>query len=195
MKLSQVAVLSFTSLFSSSINAFIAPFNKLHHWASFVSETSLNMGMFSELFRNVETEGPDKSIPPPEKISEGQVRSLFSLWNDALATGDSSIVAKLYDEDSPLLLPMFSNEPLTDNESIKEYFDDFLKLEPQGIVIDGKIKIGQSWAKDAGIYQFTMGATGEKVRAWYSFIYVFEDCHWKILHHHSLVIHEASKEK
>jgi hypothetical protein len=197
MKFRQVALLALTALTSSSVNAFIAHAKKLHHSASFVSETSLNMGMFSELFQNKESEGPDKFIPPPEEISEGQVRGLFYLWNDALATGDSSIVAKLYAEDSPLLFfywPTVSDEPRTDYESIKDYFDNFLELEPQAHIIDGKVKIGQSWAKDSGIYEFT-GAMREKVRAWYSFIYIFENGQWRILQHHSLAMPEASKEK
>jgi hypothetical protein len=35
----------------------------------------------------------------------------------------------------------------------------------------------------------------EKVRAWYSFIYIFENGQWRILQHHSLAMPEASKEK
>ena len=38
---------------------------------------------------------------------------------------------------------------------------------------------------DDGIYEFTMGATGDKVKARYSFIYTYEDGEWKIAHHHS----------
>jgi len=46
----------------------------------------------------------------PQTISEGQVRSLFYLWNDALATGDSRIVAKRYSSDA-MLLPTVSDVP------------------------------------------------------------------------------------
>ena len=35
--------------------------------------------------------------------------------------------------------------------------------------------IGTNWAQDAGIYEFTMGATGAKVKGRYTFVYVFED--------------------
>jgi hypothetical protein len=66
-------------------------------------------------------------------------------------------------------------------------------LKPQGVIIDGKIKIGNNWAKDAGIYEFTMGATGEKVKARYSFIYTYENGQWKILHHHSSAMPEGGK--
>lgn len=73
----------------------------------------------------------------PEKPSEGQIRSLFYLWNDALATGDSRIVAKRYASNT-MLLPTVSDTPRCDFDSIKDYFDDFLALKPQGIILDGK---------------------------------------------------------
>jgi uncharacterized protein (TIGR02246 family) len=123
-------------------------------------------------------------VAPAKEVNESQVRALFYLWNDALATLDSRIVAKRYSKD-PILLPTVSDTPRTDYASIKDYFDNFLKLKPQGVITEGKIKIGHNWANDAGIYEFTLGATGEKVKARYSFVYVYEDGQWKIAHHHS----------
>ena len=127
------------------------------------------------------------------QITTAEVRSLFSLWNDALATGDSTIVAKRYSAD-PILLPTVSDTPRADYDSIKSYFDNFLTLKPQGVILEGKVKIGSNWAQDAGIYEFTMGLTGTKVRARYSFVYVYENGEWKISHHHSSTMPEASKE-
>jgi uncharacterized protein (TIGR02246 family) len=167
------------------VNAFVAPSVRSNRVALVETSTSLNLfGMFE---KSIE-------VPPPQPISEGQVRALFYLWNDALATLDSRLVAKRYSSD-PILLPTVSDEPRTDFESIKDYFDNFLKLKPQGIILDGKIKIGHNWAKDAGIYEFTMGATGAKVKARYSFIYVYEDGQWKIAHHHSSQMPEGQKGK
>merc|ERR1719343_844337 len=123
------------------------------------------------------------------KINEEEVRALFSLWNNALATGDSRIVASRYAE-SPVLLPTVSDKPRTDFETVKDYFDAFLLKAPQGKILEGYIKIGENWASDTGIYEFTMGATGDVVKARYSFVYVYEGDEWKISHHHSSVMPE-----
>merc|ERR1711966_132476 len=124
-----------------------------------------------------------------DDISEKEVRALFELWNDALATGDSRIVASRYTK-SPVLLPTVSDVPRTDFASVKDYFDSFLLKKPQGEILDGHINIGDGWASDVGIYEFTMGATGDKVKGRYSYNYVKEDGIWKIQHHHSSVMPE-----
>lgn len=192
MKFSTVATLALSVV---GANAF-APMYKPA--AKALSTTSLN-GIFylDDVF--VPTESPEvlpagaiPAMSPPAVVSEGQIRALFYLWNDALATGDSRIVAKRYSMD-PLLLPTVSDTPRSDFDSIKDYFDNFLKLQPQGIILDGYITIGNGWARDAGIYEFTMGADGSKVKARYSFVYVYEMGQWKISHHHSSVMPEASK--
>jgi hypothetical protein len=40
---------------------------------------------------------------------------------------------------------------------------NFLKNKPQGVITEGVTVSGDGWCKDAGIYEFTMGATGDKV--------------------------------
>eukprot|EP00804_Cyclotella_cryptica_P012443 CCRYP_010877-RC/>CCRYP_010877-RC protein AED:0.07 eAED:0.07 QI:147/1/1/1/0.66/0.5/4/411/549 len=123
------------------------------------------------------------------RITEKEVRALFEVWNSALATGDSRIVASRYTK-NPVLLPTVSDEPRTDFDSVKNYFDSFLLKKPQGKIIDGKINIGDTWASDTGIYEFTLGATGDKVKARYTYNYIKEDGIWKIQHHHSSVMPE-----
>jgi len=85
-------------------------------------------------------------------ITEKEVRALFELWNSALATGDSRIVASRYTE-SPVLLATVSDEPRTDFASVKDYFDAFLLKKPQGKILEGKVNIGDGWASDTGIYE------------------------------------------
>ncbi|KAL7555542.1 hypothetical protein ACA910_014131 [Epithemia clementina (nom. ined.)] len=135
---------------------------------------------------------PEGILAPSMTPEQRKVRALFDLWNDALATLDSTTVAQRYAAD-PMLLPTVSDTPRTDFAGIKSYFDIFLKLKPQGVITSGKITVGPDWAQDAGIYEFTMGATGAKVRARYSFIYVVENGEWKIAHHHSSTMPESAK--
>ena len=78
-------------------------------------------------------------------ITEKEVRALFELWNSALATGDSRIVADRYIK-KPVLLPTVSDKPRTDFDSVKDYFDAFLKKKPQGKILTGDIHIGDGWA-------------------------------------------------
>ena len=87
-----------------------------------------------------------------EAATEAEVRSLFELWNQALATGDSRIVASRYAAE-PVLLATVSDQPRTDFDSVKDYFDAFLLKQPQGKILDGKVTIGNGFASDAGIYE------------------------------------------
>merc|ERR1712029_1307153 len=128
----------------------------------------------------------------PEKISEKEVRGLFDLWNNALATKDPQQVANRYSAHG-VLLPTVSDVPRTDHPGIVDYFTNFLKLQPQGEILDGEVFVGANWAQDAGIYEFTMGATSAKVKGRYTFIYVYEDGEWKISQHHSSVMPEEGK--
>mmetsp|Transcript_52923 Transcript_52923/g.128362 ORF Transcript_52923/g.128362 Transcript_52923/m.128362 type:complete len:624 (+) Transcript_52923:209-2080(+) len=125
-----------------------------------------------------------------QTITEEEARDLFNLWNDALATGDPKKVAARYAKES-ILLPTVSDKPRTDQEGLLDYFTNFLKNKPQGVIKSGMVRTGENWAKDAGVYEFTMGADGSKVMARYSFVYVWEDGEWKIAHHHSSVMPEA----
>lgn len=80
--------------------------------------------------------------------NDDEVRALFSVWNNALATGDSSTVASCYAKDA-ILLPTVSDTPRTSPDLIKNYFDAFLKRKPQGVITDGYIRSGAGFAKDS----------------------------------------------
>lgn len=133
---------------------------------------------------------PEALQPKQPVLADADVRALFGLWNDALATGDPATVAARYSKNA-ILLPTVSDEPRTSDERITNYFQAFLKSKPQGVITRGVVRSGPGWAKDAGVYEFTMGATGDKVLARYSFVYVYEGGEWKIAHHHSSVMPEG----
>jgi uncharacterized protein (TIGR02246 family) len=126
----------------------------------------------------------------PKEITDAEVKNLFQLWNSALAKLDSDAVTKRYAKKA-LLLPTVSDIARTDYDTIKHYFDDFLKKKPQGQILESHVNIGSNICQDVGIYEFTMGSTGHKVKERYSFVYTWEDGQWKILHHHSSVMPEA----
>lgn len=46
-----------------------------------------------------------------------------------------------------------SDIPRTDFTSIEDYFVNFLKLKPQGEILESHVTIGQNWCQDAGIYE------------------------------------------
>ncbi len=123
-------------------------------------------------------------------ITKKEVRGLFDLWNNALATLDPEKVADRYSKRG-VLLPTVSNKPRTDRAGIVDYFTHFLKNEPQGEILSGDIIIGHNWAQDAGIYEFTMGTTGATVKGRYTYVYIYEDSKWKISQHHSSVMPEG----
>ena len=139
---------------------------------------------------------PEEQIKNSKVVSAGmniptetEVRSLFTKWNDALATLDSKNVAKCFSMNS-VLLPTVSDKPRTTLKEIQSYFDDFLLLKPQGVILDSFVEVGNGWAKDCGIYEFTLGSSGKKVKARYTFMYTFEDGEWKISHQHSSAMPE-----
>ena len=51
------------------------------------------------------------------------------------------------------------------------YFNNIHR--PQGEILESNVTIGHNWCQDAGIYEFTMGSTGDKVTGRYSFVYVW----------------------
>lgn len=106
----------------------------------------------------------------PEEITEDEVRGLFGLWNSALATLDPKKVADRYSK-TGVLLPTVSDTPRTDYAGIEDYFTNFLKLKPNGEILKSHVTIGKNWCEDVGIYEFTMGATGKKVKGRYTFVY------------------------
>lgn len=93
-----------------------------------------------------------------------ETRSLFDVWNAALASGDVSKVAALYSKDA-ILLPTMSDKTQTTPVETEDYCVHFLKSKPQGVIHNGIIVANTSnWAKNTGIYKFTMGVSGAKVK-------------------------------
>ena len=88
---------------------------------------------------------PTTTTATCQTITETQVRALFTQWNAALATLDSTIVSQKYSAKA-VLLPTVSDIPRNSSTLIINYFDSFLLKKPQGVILSGDIFIGCNWA-------------------------------------------------
>lgn len=129
--------------------------------------------------------------PRLSRQTVAMVLGLFEKWNGALASGDPAKVADLYADDG-VLLPTVSNSVRSTRDGLLDYFTNFLKLQPQGVIDEYGIR--QEAADDdgeacvisnSGIYTFTFGADGRTVQARYTYVYKKVGDEWKILSHHS----------
>ena len=92
-------------------------------------ETELQMGNLSFFGGNKQAtvDGVEADL-----ITKEEVRGMFQLWNNALATGNSDLVASSYGKET-VLLPTVSDTRSTDYDSINEYFDPFLLKKPRAL--------------------------------------------------------------
>jgi uncharacterized protein (TIGR02246 family) len=123
-------------------------------------------------------------------ITKTQVEQLFDRWNASLKTGDADKVADNYAEDA-ILLPTVSNKPRLTRAERVDYFKEFLKKEPVGVINSRVVKIGCNTVVDAGLYTFTLHGH-DQVAARYTFTYEFKDGKWLIAHHHSSAMPEKA---
>ena len=125
--------------------------------------------------------------------SEAEIAGLFDRWNAALATGNPETVAALYASDG-VLEPTVSNNVRTTREEIRDYFTEFLRLRPQGVINERYIDIlGSEIALDQGVYTFDLTDPNGNTRwvtARYTFVYTKENGEWRIEHHHSSAMPE-----
>lgn len=120
-------------------------------------------------------------------ITEVEVASLFERWNASLQTEQPKVVTAHYAERS-ILLPTLSSVNRITKEEKEDYFTHFLESKPKGEVTARQIDIGCNMAADTGLYTFSMGSTGSKVEARYTFIYQWDGKEWLIISHHSSVL-------
>jgi len=128
----------------------------------------------------------DSVVPTP---TEHEVAALFDRWNAALQSGDPHAVVACYAERS-ILLPTLSRTPRVTAAEKLDYFEQFLKLRPSSRIVLRQIDRGPGFASDAGLYAFTLAATGQELVVRYSFTYRFIDGAWRITTHHSSAMPE-----
>lgn len=131
--------------------------------------------------------------PTPSGAAEKEIAALFDRWNAALATGDPAAVAGLYAPDG-ILEPTVSNQVRATPAAIQDYFTEFLKLKPQGVINYREIRVlDEDSALDAGVYTFSLTKDGQptQVQARYTYVYEKIDGEWKIMNHHSSAMPEV----
>ncbi len=124
-----------------------------------------------------------------EKIKEIARRN-FSIWNQALQTGDSKKVAELYAEGATFL-PTVSGEFKKGRSGAEEYFKHFLEKNPTGEIIDDEVQIlGPDIYLHSGMYNFELGSDDKRdiVKARFSYVVKLkENGGFEIMHHHSSI--------
>jgi uncharacterized protein (TIGR02246 family) len=123
-------------------------------------------------------------------VTEEQVNSLFTRFNDGFQTRNPDAMVPLFSRNATLL-PTVSGTMRTDAAGIRDYFVSFLPNAPFGTVTQSETRLGCNYATRTGNWtvRLTNPTTGvsSDVSARFSFIYVYEDGAWKILHLHSSV--------
>ena len=121
------------------------------------------------------------------KTPTQQIQDTFDKWLDAVSSGSSDAVMKLYAKDAvllPTLSPYVHNTP----ELRKQYFDAFTsKSDLKGVVNEEHIRVFGNTAVNSGLYTFTFTKDGEtiEVPARFSFVYRKTPHGWLIVDHHS----------
>ena len=123
------------------------------------------------------------NMPGPDDTTDEKVRSVFVLFNSALATRNAKIVAKRYAKDA-VLLPSANGEALMDAQAIENFYEQYLQEQPQQRMLEGRVRVGNGWAEDAGVCEIVTKG-GRVIKGRYSFVYVWENNQWKILHHYT----------
>lgn len=127
-----------------------------------------------------------------ESPDEDEIATLFNTWNQALATGTPETVADLYAPNG-VLLPTVSNQVRTNRAEIVDYFTQFLKAKPSGVIEKQIIHVlSDDHAINTGVYRFSLTKDGQEtsVRARYTYVYEKVDGDWLIINHHSSAMPE-----
>jgi uncharacterized protein (TIGR02246 family) len=121
-------------------------------------------------------------------VTEDQVNNLFTRFNDGFQTRNPDVMVPLFSRNA-VLLPTVSGQMRTDAAGIRDYFVSFLPNAPFGTITESETMLGCNMATRVGNWtvRLTNPTTGvsSDVAARFSFIYVYEDGAWKILHLHS----------
>ena len=124
---------------------------------------------------------------------EEEIVSMTQLWIRAVSSENPREVVKLY-SDSAVLVPTLSNKIRTTSRDIFEYFEYFLKKQPEIEVCESFVNELNNIAVHSGKYIVKINSnTQETITCRFTFVYERHVlCKWKILHHHSSICPEST---
>lgn len=119
-------------------------------------------------------------------VAKADIAVLFEQWDQSLQTGSPSEVAKNYADDA-ILVPTVSNKVRHTHPEIEDYFQQFLRLKPDGRIEEQNIQIYCDVAVNSGTYTFAVVKDGQPsdVKARFTFVYHKVGDRWLIVDHHS----------
>ena len=122
-------------------------------------------------------------------MQDSTISALIEEWNTALQTGSPKNVVTLY-EPNAILLPTVSNKVRHNHEEIENYFFNFLKKGPKGVINESNIRTFGNIAINSGVYTFSFN-DGNTVQARFTFVYRRNEQRWLIIEHHSSAMPEG----
>lgn len=125
---------------------------------------------------------------PCKQATQDEIVAQFDRWNAMLKTGDADKVVSMYEDDA-VLLPTLSNTPRLTREAKRDYFTQFLALQPEGRIDSQTVRIGCNTAVATGLYTFKFG-NGTETEARYTYTYSWNGKDWRITSHHSSALPE-----
>jgi uncharacterized protein (TIGR02246 family) len=120
---------------------------------------------------------------------EDEVHARFEQWIATCNSHDADRLSQIYDQDARLLSTGGNEKPLDGRETIRIYFNPFLKRgDTVAFDHDDAIKIVSDVGVETGYYHFNVQDANGKPDVWvarYTFVFVKKDGNWMIAHHHS----------
>ncbi|OGF20287.1 hypothetical protein A2Y83_01890 [Candidatus Falkowbacteria bacterium RBG_13_39_14] len=125
-----------------------------------------------------------------QKKMEEIARENFNKWIETLKGKDPKKIAKLYHQRKKSFLATFSDSLAIEREAIEEYFLKFCEKNPEGKLVKDYVEVLSSCLiLHSGLYDFLVDIDGDGnkdvIEARFTFIWIFENGEWKIIHHHS----------
>ncbi|MDQ1200751.1 DUF4440 domain-containing protein [Rhodococcus sp. SORGH_AS_0303] len=119
--------------------------------------------------------GTNASAHAVGELTLDRIEDQFDTWLDTVAQGDPQAINALYREDAVLLPTLWAGVYNSSDERLA-YFTDFVTKKPTGEIDESVPQLlSPTSGSLSGLYTFTMGESGDKVPARFTFVFELED--------------------